>query len=599
MIVSCENDLVDIEQPTEPLQAQTRTSESEAEFTVLGSVNEIPFTVQNMQEAYNRLKINPRAGQYPSQLGEYQINATHSYYRFLPSDSTEYVNLVNDTVMDVSDVPFEYDISIQGDKYIDPEMQSLNNKFTYYYAIVPANYQIPFSISRTLISDLHFTGEDEIGENPTEQEDEILDFLHDVNIEAHKISGNLSDIEKLDYKYFYRLADGTIIEITLAEATARGIDCDELFIDYDELDHDDGSGRRGRKSWNPHGRVTVEEGVLTDIGSANNIVGVAGARIKVRKWGWLVIRKTYTDEDGNFRTSSTKTKKVKYAVYFKDEIFFKIKAVTIFWDAKHRGHKKYKREGWFQHFSEGGRSHFYALTQNAAYDYYYKWSSLNPNSPFDLHLPEFGLRISAKYNGDGSNHTWFDSGFWAEIRVSRKSGDNYRRSDGIYATTIHEMTHNGHSQMDFGIFFGIYLDGNSKERLLMKESWAEGVETVVTNHRYQLLEPNYFRSANNHLGWNYYRQRHTVNELSGFTKMNEYTPIVSDLIDTYNQNIEESHNCPVDSVSGYTLSQIQHALDDARELEDWRDELIEDFDNATETYLHQLFEYTEEVADDL
>ena len=104
----------------------------------------------------------------------------------------------------------------------------------------------------------------------------------------------------------------------------------------------------------------------------------------------------------------------------------------------------------------------------------------------------------------------------------------------------------------------------SCRRNILMESWAEGVETVVTNNRYKNLNPSYFNNSNDNIGWNYLRQRDRILE------MNEYTPIVADLIDDYNQFFKYSYlnpKPPLDRVRNYNLQQIQKALDNCRTID--------------------------------
>ena len=106
------------------------------------------------------------------------------------------------------------------------------------------------------------------------------------------------------------------------------------------------------------------------------------------------------------------------------------------------------------------------------------------------------------------------------------------------------------------------------------ESWAEGVETIVTNDRYLAINSSYRSTeprdrALNLARWGAWRQELTAAE------MNEYTPIVEDLIDDINQNEIPNYAGvqPIDDVSDYTLQQIQSALKGSRSANTWRNRL--------------------------
>jgi len=130
----------------------------------------------------------------------------------------------------------------------------------------------------------------------------------------------------------------------------------------------------------------------------------------------------------------------------------------------------------------------------------------------------------------------------------------------------------------------------------MTESWADGVETILTNDRYNaMFAANGYgvyratnRNNNNNLtqGWNGGKQHFSQEQ------MNAYTPLVTDLIDNFNQRLSlGNNNLPNDIVSGYTLSQIQSALDDSRTFVDWKTKLTNNNNNSTEAFLDNVFDY--------
>jgi hypothetical protein len=205
------------------------------------------------------------------------------------------------------------------------------------------------------------------------------------------------------------------------------------------------------------------------------------------------------------------------------------------------------------------------------------------------------MKISAKYNlCASSQHRPAILSLLpvSRIRVTRRNGNcQYRGSDGIYATTVHELTHAGHRRMDTGMF-SIFHSG-SCDRAFLKESWAEGVETIVTNDRYDALtNNNYQSSSQNDINagrdrWNGSRQESIVQN------MTEYTPIVEDLIDNENQNTSPNApgNQPIDRVNSYNLNQIQNALNNCRDIDCWERNLRNNYFNTTENNLNELFNY--------
>jgi hypothetical protein len=564
-----ENDEVIDNSQIDNLGITSREEVQDDEFTILGKAKTIPCSVENMKNAYESLKRNPTSARYPE--GEYAIETTHLYLRFKPTDSIQYENLVSDSILAVSDEPFEYEILNEGSFYQDPSLKE--SDFTYYYSVMPKDYRIPFEITYENLNELHFTKEDKISDEPTEKQIQELEFYDNLNTEALKISDNIDDEEKAELIYF--ISDPSE-EITWKEAQDKGIDMSRLMVNFIKSNEESRLFRR--RKWRPSGTVTVFEDAI------NQNLGVAGARIRVRKWGWLVIKRATTNTSGYFQTSRTRTKRVKYACYFKHRPNFVVKAGTWFWNARDRGHRTHKRSAWSRNYTFGRRQ-LYAFVQNAAYDYYYRIAS-----QYRISRPKDGMKISAKYNLCGSSQhrpailTLLPI---SRIRITRKTKNcSYRGSDGVYATVVHELTHAGHQRMDSGMF-SIFHSGSCNRAVLI-ESWAEGVETIVTNDRYSNLDTNYLNIANDNIGWNFARQRDRA------TEMNEYTPIVADLVDDYNQASQYSFlnpDPPIDRVQGYTLSQIQNALNNSRDINTWEYKLMVNYFNPTEHRLSELFDY--------
>jgi hypothetical protein len=121
------------------------------------------------------------------------------------------------------------------------------------------------------------------------------------------------------------------------------------------------------------------------------------------------------------------------------------------------------------------------------------------------------------------------------------------------------------------------------------ESWACGPEAFFTVRRYN--------PTGNQLG------SYQTLRLSDFRYARRsihgdhlyIEPIVIDLMDNYNQR-SASNEYPIDRVSGYTLHQIAYALQNAHNLDDWKNNLMR-ISNPTNVYLNEYFnQYFEERA---
>lgn len=583
-ITSCVNDDL-------PLKAE-QSKYREITFTKLGNKKEIPFTIENMQKAYENLLNNKTAKDFPKKgllkdgfsVGNYTITTTHKYIKFLPQDSLQYETIINDSILSVSDIPFEYEYEDSGDIYIDPSLPP-NSIFTYYYSVVPVDYPLPQNVPSELIANLHFTPEDLIQDNPTPLEKEELNFYHDLNLEAEKITDNLAENEKEELFYNFVLPDGSYQQLTWQEAIDQNKSLQDLIIDFgDNEPMNDLKSLFGRK-WYPSGKVTTQEDALMRC-PENSIVGVAGAEIKIRKWGFLVVGNCRTNATGDFyKHDGTRTKRVKYSIFFnyRHQQYgprFSVKAGTVFWEARYHDTHTHTRTAWYKNFDRNHDKQFYALVQNAGFDYHERLCT-----QYGLSRPR-RVKIVAKRWYDASSHATNEltSNFFVpDVVITIGKGGRYRGSDGIYATTIHELTHIGHNNMDPGMFSAFNSGSNSLDRKVMKESWAEGVEGIVTKDRYKSMCSIYAGIYTD-----------TYKQYENASSMNAYTPIVVDLVDNLNQR-SMSPTLPDDNVTGYTLNQIQTALNNTRSINAWEYKLINSFNNSTENGVPILFDYVRQA----
>lgn len=101
---------------------------------VLGEKLENPYSIENMQKAYADL-IKTKAA------GDFKIETTDLYVRFLPKDSTELLMLQSDTLLELFDYPLDYDIEVEGTYYHDPSIPE--GEITWLYTTVKPDYKFP------------------------------------------------------------------------------------------------------------------------------------------------------------------------------------------------------------------------------------------------------------------------------------------------------------------------------------------------------------------------------------------------------------------------------------------------------------------------
>lgn len=74
-----------------------------------------------------------------------------------------------------------------------------------------------------------------------------------------------------------------------------------------------------------------------------------------------------------------------------------------------------------------------------------------------------------------------------------------------------------------------------------------------------------------------------------------YTPIVLDLIDNPTTESNPGNNAwdaaNGEGVTGYTIKQIEDALEGKRTLNSWKDNIISKYDNATESNVGDVFNH--------
>ena len=101
------------------------------------------------------------------------------------------------------------------------------------------------------------------------------------------------------------------------------------------------------------------------------------------------------------------------------------------------------------------------------------------------------------------------------------------------------------------------MDGNNYKNGdgIVVESWARGVQWELTRMIYPGYRPNYFGN---------------------------YTGVVEDLRDGMSG---------YDQVEGYSIRQIENALNGQRTFNNWENNLRNSYNNATENNLDELFDF--------
>ena len=270
-----------------------------------------------------------------------------------------------------------------------------------------------------------------------------------------------------------------------------------------------------------------------------NTIPIDGVKVHAR---WSThIEEDITDSLGRFSMSSF-IYEVNYSIKW-DRYEYSIRSGTTD-QAWYNGPKQ--RGDWNLCISNGA-SKFYATIHRAAHQYYYGNIGGIKRPPQNSVLGS-QMKIAAmnEINDDiNGRHA-------ASLRILGifnwiKIWNPQHRDDEIYGTTIHELAHASHWEMDHGEY-------NDSETIV-KESYARGIQWYLTRMIYTDYEPDYFY---------------------------QYTGVVQDMIDGISG---------YDQVSGYTMTVIEDAIEGMTTWNSWKENIINRYDNETESNLQSLFNY--------
>jgi hypothetical protein len=113
------------------LTAENEINSSKDGQIIVGAKLENPYSLKNMQRAYDSLKSN--LGLKSAEI----LEPTHYYVRFLPKDTSEYNALKADTTIMLFSYPLDCEVS-EGDSFHDSSLPS--EQITWQYTKVPINY---------------------------------------------------------------------------------------------------------------------------------------------------------------------------------------------------------------------------------------------------------------------------------------------------------------------------------------------------------------------------------------------------------------------------------------------------------------------------
>lgn len=510
-LISCDNnEVINQTEITEPI-----VNTVDPEMIKLGKKRENPYSVENIRKAYQALQTD---GALRAPIN---IKATNLYVRFLPKTEEEY-QILKKQGYELFDYPLEYERIEGGSYYHDPSLPT--DGFTWIYVVLPVDYVFG-NIKYEIISELVL------------QDESVAS-----NVSAQKVKA-------IDSNYW------SLIEEKSFELTGN---------QYHNKTTTTSSNGMQKIKLKPSGRITMYDEVL------GREIGVSG--IKVRASRWFTAKVGYTIADGSYVFDYTFSGPVDYSIVWEREDWDIRNGV---WDQATYNGPNTLSSGWSVRISEGDKQYVYANVHRACETYWFNISSFGiktpPKDSFWHPRVKIGVYDTAGRAYSSPLLRWLTVPSICVWSYSEnKDGSSTKNSSArLYQTTIHELAHTSHWEIDQDAFW----DVDNK----IVESWAVCVAYNVSSATY----PYSFGS------WQYVSKTDIID-----TYEKKYTPLIIDLMDTYNQYDSSLPDEFVnDEVNGYALKQIEGALKGAKKLDQLKDNLKTLYDNPTEDKLDELINF--------
>ncbi len=529
---------------------------------VLGRQLQDPYSLKNMKQAYLNLKTGN------ANTLDLHIQPTHTYSRYLPKNEEEWGILKSDTTIVWYDYPLDYEIVNLGTTYHDPSLPE--NAITWQYCVIPVGYNMP-DIQHELLYEVYIPEKDE--NTGLKSSSAAKQFLLALEHESVKLTGNLPENEN-----GLKSTSGLLPAEWTPKGTIKVWDdvigstttYTQVFDHYEYYDCDEGDPIQAAQA--------VQHVVLPPEDQCQRAVyryestTVTGSYIPLvqatvhARW-FTHIETDLTDDKGDFETSKFNYE-VNYAIKW-ERADFDIRSDN--WgQAWYNGPKQ--KGDWKLNISKGGMSWVYAHIHRGAYTYYYANTYGIKSPPKDGKFLKQRIHFGGM-DGAGRAHYYDFNKFFTtpQIKIYRNNSSGIENnSENLFSDAVHELAHASH--WEIGYTYSQYVVDAIFSEPFLPESWARGVEAVITSNIYG----------------NIWAQDQRV-VLSDILGNGGYTPIVWDLMDDFNQREHHGNNYPIDNVSGYTLVQLENALYGNFTWTSWREGIRNNYVNPSESYLNELF----------
>ena len=559
---------------------------------------------------------------------DFQLSTSHYYVKLIPQNAEQEAILKEDPNIHVFDYPLDYEFT---DEYLDSRTVDSDSIPEYYTSIV-LGQELPSGVPHEILEELYIPEEDPFFDDlsiartsdPQTRQGEIgsnEDLLRHLIMEAFTLTDNEEELLPegdtttafwIFGSKWYPSGNLKLWDDNAGSSTTTT----QIFSHWEYYNCGTGDIVPPPDELLPYVKIEnaridpIDENIcqravytyVTNPPIQGKYVPLEGAQVLMRQW--FTIRQGITDANGNFSTGSVRGK-ARYIIQW-ERYHYSIRNGSLF-QAETRGPKS--TSAW-NYDIKGGDDEYHGMIHTAAHTYYY-------GNRFGLTSPPkvsgfFGagqMKIAAREINGGStgssySHIRGELTFGLAPHIHIKAWE--QSSDRVFGTTIHELAHAAHSVVDRGsyddlvrngwIFPWLSLNnsvdnpgpvGNSARRLL--ETWASTVEIALSVNRYKNKFGLSGYEYGNSDGYNR-RNRQNIR----IDSQNHYTSGGWDMIDNINQRIHlEFGNgniaYPVDRVSGYTIKQLENALNGAKSWNEWKDNIKNNYINSTSIYLDELF----------
>lgn len=561
-----------------------------------------PYTVKNMKRAFENIKSKMGEKQIISKNPNIQnylkVGTSHYYIKFKPKTEDQEGIIKSDSTMYLSDYPLDWEFT---DEYLNSRPELPEGTFPEYYVAVPVDKTLPKNVPYEILEELYIPEEDPMFNNGADNSGKTYtkkgtinnneDLLRHLLNEAYTLTGNEDDLlddpknnENLEAIWIFGskwYPSGTLK--IWDDNAGKTTSTKSVFSHWEYYDCDDKENTHMLKLM-PMSEDQCKKAVYKNVPTETQgkYVPLAGAQVLMRQW--FTVRQGITDQNGYFSTGFVRGK-ARYIIQW-ERYHYSIRNGSLF-QAETRG-PRVKKQAW-NHNIKGGDDEYHGMIHTAAHIYYYG-SRFGLTSPPTNATFKKQMKIAAREQNGTSSHVhqrrWIHL---AQIHI-KEWGEE---SQQVFGTTIHELAHAAHWNLDKNAYNNLVWDGYISDEVFNNahpgdvrtlETWATTVEIMFALKRYRdfFNQPSYEYGKRGGVPIRNFQLQRKADE-------NFYTSAGFDMIDNINQRNLYGSAYPIDRVSGYTIKQLENGLRGTKSWKQWRDNIKNKYSNPTEQYLDELF----------